>query len=236
MIVFVFKNRERIVAQSCSHILHFQKIPWCKSGHIATAANLHILIKCTNEIFFLVYGTNKICKTLSKEHLMCEWFRLVTWLSTAEMGNWSLKQRDTTWHVNRQEEHQAPFPCFLWVPTAEPAANLSMSPSFPAGTWIVLSFMQEFLGGAVSPVPSGMQEPPSTFTTMLQNWDTWDLDHYFCIFFSVSQNHAGTVQMIVDVVAFALRSVLNAVTLPQLRWCLELGWRCCAPPGLWRGW
>lgn len=174
VIVFVFKYCKRIAVQSCSHILCFQKIPWCESGHIARAASLYILIKCMNDIFFLVHGTNKICKTLPKEHLMCEWFRFVTWLSTAEIGNWSLEQHDTIWHINRQEEHQGPSLCFLWVPIAESAAKLSMPPSSPAGTWILLGFMQEFLGAAVSPVPSGMQEPPSTFTAALQNWDTWD--------------------------------------------------------------
>lgn len=57
MIGLVFKCCERIVAQSCSHILHFQKILWCESGHIAAAADLYILIKCINEIFsYIIYA------------------------------------------------------------------------------------------------------------------------------------------------------------------------------------
>lgn len=173
VISFVFKYWERRVAQSCSPILHFQKIPWCESGHIATAANLYILIKCTKEILFLMYGPNKMCKTLSREYVMCEWFRLVTFgWAQLNWGNalWS------TWHVWRQEEHQGPFLSFLWVPLLSllPASPCLHPPQVAPGSCWASGRNSWWCS---EPHPSGMQEPPSTFTTGLQNWDTWDLDH-----------------------------------------------------------
>lgn len=156
VIGFVFKYCKRIVAQSCSQSLHFQKIPWCESGHIATAANLYILIKCTNDILFLVYDPNKICKTLSREHLMCEWFRLVTRLSTAEMGKLSLKC-DTGWHVSRNSRvlSWVSFEFHCWA-CCQPL-HVSILPSWHLDRAELHAGIPD---GAVSPIPSGMQESP----------------------------------------------------------------------------
>lgn len=129
---------------------------------------------------------------------MCEWLGIVTWLSMAEMGNWSLKQCDTTW-----QETGGTSGSFPWSSSAEPIANLSRHSSCPAGSWMSWACCRN---SAESPVPLEVQDTPSTLTAALQNLR---LNHCFCVF--VSQNGAGMLQVVVGIAALTLWSMPSAL-------------------------